>query len=263
MDTIGNFDLYDFPLDVLWLDIEYTSERRWFTWNLTSFPDPIELLDWVDSQGHRKLVPISDPHIKIDPEYNIYTDLLERGLFVNDSTGLSPFVGECWPGNTSWVDYVNPEAREYYANLHLYSNFPSTSALGGFWNDMNEPTLFDNLYERTFPFDLVHYGGVRHRDIHNIYGLLQTKSTHQGLITRDNGTLRPFILSRAYFAGSQRYANKWSGDNWGEYIDLRFSVPMALTSNLVGLVFYGADIPGFFGAAEEELLIRWYQVGYG
>ncbi|KAL1506864.1 hypothetical protein ABEB36_006147 [Hypothenemus hampei] len=261
MATINNFDIYDFPLDVLWLDIEYTAERKFFTWNLTSFPDPIELLNWVDDQGHRKLVPISDPHIKIDPDYEVYTYLLEHGLFVNNSDGASPFIGECWPGNSSWVDYLNPAAREYYGKRHLYENFPSTPALGGFWNDMNEPTLFDNLYERTFPFDLVHYGGVRHRDVHNIYGMLQTMSTHGGLIERDNGTLRPFILSRAYFAGSQRYANKWSGDNWGEFEDLRFSVPMALTSNLVGLAFYGADIPGFFGTATEELLIRWYELG--
>lgn len=173
MQTINNFDKYDFPLDVLWLDIEYTSERKWFTWNATSFPEPVELLNWVDSQAHRKLVPISDPHIKIDFEYNVYTDLLENDYFVLDAEGRAPFVGECWPGNTSWVDFFNPGAREYYGKRHLYKNFPSTPALGGFWNDMNEPTLFDNLYERTFPLDLIHYGGVRHRDVHNIYGMLQ------------------------------------------------------------------------------------------
>ncbi|XP_030754513.1 neutral alpha-glucosidase C-like [Sitophilus oryzae] len=259
-DTIGNFDKYEFPLDVLWLDIEYTSERRWFTWNATSFPDPVDLLNWVDSQGHRKLVPISDPHIKIDLNYSIYTDLLNNSYFVNSPNG-SAFESECWPGETSWIDYLNPGARDYYANLHLYSNFPSTPALGGFWNDMNEPTLFDNLYERSLPYDTLHYGNVKHRDVHNIYGLLQTLSTHQGLIARDEGKLRPFILSRSYFAGSQRYANKWSGDNWGYFEDLRYSVPMALTSNLVGVAFYGADIPGFFGTATEELLIKWYQIG--
>ncbi|XP_030754515.1 neutral alpha-glucosidase C-like [Sitophilus oryzae] len=126
---------------------------------------------------------------------------------------------------------------------------------------MNEPTLFDNLYERSLPYDTLHYGNVKHRDVHNIYGMLQTMSTHQGLIARDGGKLRPFILSRAYFAGQQRYANKWSGDNWGHFEDLRFSVPMALTSNLLGVAFYGADIPGFFGTATEELLIKWYQIG--
>ncbi|XP_076250785.1 neutral alpha-glucosidase C-like [Rhynchophorus ferrugineus] len=260
METIGNFDKYDFPLDVLWLDIEYTSDRRWFTWNASSFPDPVEMLNWVDSQGHRKLVPISDPHIKVDLDYDIYNDCLENNYFVTYENG-TPFVAECWPGDTSWVDFLNPAARDYYANLHLYENFPSTPALGGYWNDMNEPTLFDNLYERTLPFDTVHYGNVKHRDVHNIYGMLQTMSTHKGLMARDKGRLRPFILSRAYFAGSQRYANKWSGDNWGYFDDLRFSVPMTLTSNLVGVAFYGADIPGFFGTATEELLIKWYQIG--
>ncbi|XP_060526764.1 neutral alpha-glucosidase C-like [Cylas formicarius] len=259
--TIQDFDDNKFPLDVLWLDIEYTSDRKWFTWNLDRFPDPIEMLNFVDSHGHRKIVPISDPHIKIDPYYPVYTEALANDFFIKDQNGSDPFIGECWPGNSSWIDFLNPAARDFYAAQHLYENFPSTSTLGGFWNDMNEPTLFDNLYERTAPFSTVHYGNVKHRDIHNIYGMLHTMSTHKGLMDRDNGRLRPFILSRSYFAGSQRYASKWSGDNYGDYENLRYTVPMALTANLVGVAVYGADIPGFNGKTDENLAIRWYQIG--
>lgn len=258
-DIIGKFDEYDFPLDVLWLDIEYTSNRKWFTWNASSFPDPVELLDWVDAQGHRKLVPISDCHIKVDTTYKIYTDCLENDLFVKNADG-TPFVSICWPGDASWVDFLNPAARDYYANLHLYENFPSTAALGGFWNDMNEPSIFDNMYERTFPYDALHYGNVSNRDIHNMYGLLNVMSTHQGLMARDEGKLRPFILSRSVFAGSQRYTANWNGDTDSTFDFLRILLPMTIASNLGGLVFYGGDVPGFFGKPSDEIASRWYQV---
>ncbi|ENN79930.1 hypothetical protein YQE_03634 [Dendroctonus ponderosae] len=258
-DIIGKFDEYRFPMDVLWLDIEYTADRKWFTWNTTSFPDPIALLDWVEEQGHRKLVPISESNIKVDPEYKIYDDCLRNDYFINNANG-TPFVSVCWAGDVSWIDFLNPEAREYYAQLHLYENFPSTSTLGGYWNDMNEPALFDNTYERTIPSEAVQYGNVKHRDVHNMYGLHQVMTTHQGLMNRDEGNLRPFLLSRSIFAGSQRYTAKWNGDTVCTFEYLRILVPMTISSNLAGLVFYGGDVPGFFGKPTDELASRWYQV---
>ncbi|ERL94909.1 neutral alpha-glucosidase C isoform X2 [Dendroctonus ponderosae] len=259
-DIIGKFDEYRFPMDVLWLDIEYTADRKWFTWNTTSFPDPIALLDWVEEQGHRKLVPISESNIKVDPEYKIYDDCLRNDYFINNANG-TPFVSVCWAGDVSWIDFLNPEAREYYAQLHLYENFPSTSTLGGYWNDMNEPALFDNTYERTIPSEAVQYGNVKHRDVHNMYGLHQVMTTHQGLMNRDEGNLRPFLLSRSIFAGSQRYTAKWNGDTVCTFEYLRILVPMTISSNLAGLVFYGGDVPGFFGKPTDELASRWYQTG--
>ncbi|ENN82337.1 hypothetical protein YQE_01288, partial [Dendroctonus ponderosae] len=232
-DIIGKFDEYRFPMDVLWLDIEYTADRKWFTWSTTSFPDPIALLDWVEEQGHRKLVPISESNIKVYPEYTIYDDCLRNDYFINNANG-TPFVSVCWAGDVSWIDFLNPEARKYYAQLHLYENFPSTSTLGGYWNDMNEPALFDNTYERTIPSEAVQYGNVKHRDVHNMYGLHQVMTTHQGLMNRDEGNLRPFLLSRSIFAGSQRYTAKWNGDTVCTFEYLRILVPMTISSNLAG-----------------------------
>ncbi|XP_050306433.1 neutral alpha-glucosidase C-like [Anthonomus grandis grandis] len=259
-DIIGKFDQYEIPLDVLWLDIEYTANREWFTWNYTSFPDPIALLNWVDAQGHRKLVPISDCHLKPDPNYNVYSNCSQNNWLIKASDG-SEYVGTCWPGAATWIDFLNPNARDYYSSLHLYENFPSTPALGGFWNDMNEPATFDNQYELSIPMDTVHYSNVLHRDIHNMYGLLQLMSTHKGLIDRDNGKLRPFLLSRSYFAGSQRYTAKWNGDTDSTFDYLRMLIPMTITSNLAGVVFYGGDVPGFFGKPTDEIASRWYQTG--
>ncbi|KAG5882816.1 hypothetical protein JTB14_024572, partial [Gonioctena quinquepunctata] len=168
----------------------------------------------------------------------------------------------CWPGLSSYIDFLNPEARDYYASWYSYEKFKgSTEVLAGIWNDMNEPSVFDDSLEKTMPFELVHYGNVLHRDIHNIYGFLQTKATHQGLLERDNGTKRPFVLTRSHFAGSQRYAAMWTGDNNADWPYLRVSYSECVLSNLVGLVFCGADVGGFFNNPDGELLQRWYQAG--
>lgn len=86
--------------------------------------------------------------------------------------------GSCWPGVSSYLDFLNPDARDYYASWYSYKNFKnSTPTLSGVWNDMNEPSVFDKTTENTMPFEAVHYGNVKHRDIHNIYGFLQVKFT--------------------------------------------------------------------------------------
>jgi alpha 1,3-glucosidase len=117
---------------------------------------------------------------------------------------LTVYVDEGWPGSSSWMDYLNPGAR----GLYLYENWSGTTpTLGGVcWNDMNEASVFNNDTQKTFPYDLVHYGGVSNGDIHNMYNLLQVMETHKGLEDSDNSTRRPFILTRAHFAGTQRYA---------------------------------------------------------
>lgn len=98
---------------------------------------------------------------------------------------------------------------------------------------MNEPAVF-NAYEGSMPKDNVHYGGWLHRDVHNQYGFYQTMGTYQGLVARMNGTQRPFILTRAHFAGSQRYTAMWTGDNVAEFRQLDISIPMCLSEALGG-----------------------------
>ncbi|XP_066248506.1 neutral alpha-glucosidase C-like [Euwallacea similis] len=257
---VENFDKYNIPVDAVWLDLDYTVGRRYFTWNETEFPDPVGLLNWVDSQAERKMIVISDPHIKVDEDYEIFKNCLENKYFIYNENG-SNFVSTCWPGDSSWVDFLNPEARDYYASLHSYDFFPSTSTLAGFWNDMNEPASFNDNDERSLPYDALHYGNVTHGEVHNIYGMLQVMATHQGLMERDQGQLRPFVLSRSIFAGAQRYTAKWAGDTGGGYDYQRMIVPMTINSNLAGIVFYGGDVPGFGGNPTEELATRWYQIG--
>ncbi|VEN33509.1 unnamed protein product [Callosobruchus maculatus] len=250
----------NFPVDAIWLDIDYTDGKKYFTWHPDNFPDPVGMQKYLASMNKR-LVTIIDPHIKVDPEYPVYAGAKGK-YFVKMADG-SDFEGDCWPGRSSYIDFLNPEARDYIANWYQYEMFNgSTPTLAGFWNDMNEPSVFNaGQWENSLPPDSLHYGDVKHRDIHNMYGFLQTKATHQGLMTRDKKQKRPFVLTRSHFAGSQRYAAIWTGDNCGDWAHLQVTYSECMLSNIVGHVFCGADIGGFLWNPETELVQRWYQAG--
>ena len=210
-----------------------------------------------------------------------------HGLLVRDARN-GTFVGKCWPGDSSYLDLLAPEARSYW--MSLYTAGTATGRPGWphwlhAWNDMNEPSVFDSE-ELTLPRDARHRAGgpaetelvppadafgsgaaargdsplvedVEHRVVHNAYGLLQAASSHAGLVARSGGIERPFLLSRSFFVGSARYGALWTGDNTGTWEHLRLSFAMVLTIALSGHSFAGADVGGFFGAPTPLLLARW------
>ncbi|KAI6190427.1 Neutral alpha-glucosidase AB [Aphelenchoides bicaudatus] len=128
------------------------------------------------------------------------------------------------------------------------------------WNDMNEPSVFGN-YEMSIPRDVRHSGGWENREIHNIYGQCYHNSTYLGHLMRSNYELRPFILTRSFFTGSQRTTAIWTGDNMAAWSHLKATIPMVLSLSIAGFPNIGADVGGFFGNPDEELLVRWYQTG--
>jgi len=130
----------------------------------------------------------------------------------------------------------------------------------GIWNDMNEPSVF-NGPEISMPRDNIHYGGWEHRDVHNINGMLFANQTYNALYHRSDPPKRPFVLTRAYYAGTQRYAAIWTGDNLGTWEHMAVGVKMVLSNGLAGMVFAGSDVGGFFGNPDPEMLVRWYGVG--
>ncbi|KAJ2475707.1 glucosidase II [Coemansia sp. RSA 2320] len=247
------------PYDVIWLDIEHTDGKRYFTWDTAKFPDPVAMQQALAYHGHQ-LVNVVDPHIKHDVNYRIWKEANDNGYFVKNKQGTDNFQGWCWPGDSNWVDYFNPNATSWISEqFHLDKYNGSTPHLF-VWNDMNEPSVF-NGPEITMDKDIKHFGGWEHRDVHNIFGMLYHKATADGLRTRESPNKRPFVLSRAYFAGSQRYGAIWTGDNAADWDHLRASVPMVLSNNIAGLHFIGADVGGFFGNPSPELMTRWYQLG--
>lgn len=178
LEVSRQFDAHKIPLDVIWLDIDYTNGYKYFTWNTKNFSNPIELQASLSASG-RKLVSIIDPHIKVDQEYFVYSEAEQQSYFLKYANG-SHFFGECWPGNSSWIDFLNPEAFQFYAGLYNVSRFNGSTDDLYIWNDMNEPSVFNvPQFENTAPGELVHYGGIKHRDVHNIYGALQTAATYQ------------------------------------------------------------------------------------
>ncbi len=125
---------------------------------------------------------------------------------------------------------------------------------------MNEPSVFDGP-EISMPRDNKHVGGWEHRDVHNLNGMMFHKATHDALVTRETPSKRPFVLTRSFFAGSQRYGAAWTGDNQGTWEHMTGETAMILSSAISGMTFIGADVGGFFGAPSTEMLIRWYQAG--
>ncbi|KAM7290042.1 putative glucosidase II [Ixodes scapularis] len=91
--------------------------------------------------------------------------------------------------------------------------------------------------------------------------LPQPMSTYMGHLMRSDNKLRPFVLSRSFFIGSQRYGAVWTGDNEADWNHLRISVPMILSLSMAGITFSGADVGGFFKNPDAELSVRWYQAG--
>ncbi|XP_016783506.2 neutral alpha-glucosidase C isoform X6 [Pan troglodytes] len=206
----AGFDEHDIPYDAMWLDIEHTEGKRYFTWDKNRFPKPKRMQELLRSKK-RKLVVISDPHIKIDPDYSVYVKAKDQGFFVKNQEG-EDFEGVCWPGLSSYLDFTNPKVREWYSSLFAFPVY-------------------------------------------------QQMATAEGLIKRSKGKERPFVLTRSFFAGSQKYGAVWTGDNTAEWSNLKISIPMLLTLSITGICFCGADIGGFIGNPETELLVRWYQAG--
>ncbi|VDM44201.1 unnamed protein product [Toxocara canis] len=255
----AGFDEHDIPLDVIWLDIEHTDGKRYFTWDPVKFSKPKEMIDALAAKG-RKMVTIIDPHIKKDDNFHVYKDAKDLGYFVKDKDGTADYEGHCWPGASMYLDFINPAVRDYWAGKFAFDKYIGSTENLFVWNDMNEPSVFSGP-EITMHKDAKHFGGWEHRDVHNIYGFYHHSSTHKGLLDRSNGRLRPFVLTRSFFAGSQRTTAVWTGDNTADWDHLRATVPMLLSLSIAGIPHVGADVGGFFKNPDEQLLIRWYQAG--
>lgn len=247
------------PADVIWMDIDYMSNYKVFTFNPTTFSNPKGLNDYLHAKNF-KAVYMIDPGVKKETGYTVYDSGVAGGHFVRTSTGQE-FNGTVWPGNCAFPDFTRPATQSWWAGL--YSNFMSLG-IDGVWNDMNEPSVFNGT-NGTMPEENIHRGGDdlpagSHARYHNVYGMLMVKSSRDGLIAA-NPDKRPFILSRSNFLGGQRYAATWTGDNKSTWDYLKMSIPMCINLSLSGQPFNGPDIGGFEGNCDAELLGHWMALG--
>ena len=254
----GKFVELDYPYDVLWLDIEHTDGKRYFTWDDKLFPNPAEMQEKLFSEG-RRMVTIIDPHIKRDDAYTIHKEATSKGLYIKKNDGNKDYDGWCWPGSSSYLDFTQEKVRQWWAEQFGYNKYRGSTPSLYTWNDMNEPSVF-NGPEVSMQKDLRNLNGDEHREWHNLYGMLFQRATAEGLVLRNpNQDIRPFVLSRAFFAGSQRYGAIWTGDNTALWSHLEAAAPMLLSMNVGALSFVGADAGGFFGNPDAELFTRWMQ----
>ncbi|KAM5344995.1 hypothetical protein ACJ41O_010857 [Fusarium nematophilum] len=258
-DVDRKMDKFKIPYDIIWLDLEYTDDRKYFTWDPDSFADPVSMGEQLDSHG-RKLVVLIDPHIKKTDNYPVVDEMSSKDLAVHNKED-KPYEGWCWPGASYWIDCFKPEAIEWWKSLFQYDRFKGSLPNTFIWNDMSEPSVF-NGPETTMPKDNIHHGNWEHRDVHNLNGLTFQNATFQALLSRKKGELRrPFILTRAFYAGAQRLGAMWTGDNQADWGHLATSIPMVLNQGVSGFPFAGADVGGFFGNPDKDLITRWYQAG--
>jgi alpha-glucosidase len=247
------------PCDAFYFDIDYMDDYRVFTWDREHFPLLPNLLADLAEQGF-KSVAILDPGIRVDPGYSVYDEGQRDDVFLkypNDK----PVIAPVWPGKSQFPDFTSARVRAWWA---AQLSTLTIAGFSGFWTDMNEPAVITFQRGATLPDYVVHdWDSAHHTHMgggHNVYGMLMARATREGL-QKQYSRKRPFVLSRAGYAGSQRYAASWTGDNASTWEHMRLSISMILNAGLSGIAFTGADVGGFAGEPDGELFTRWIQLG--
>ncbi len=259
-DVAQTFRKKKIPADVIYVDVDYQKNYRPFTVDRDRFPHFEQMVADLGKEGF-KVIAITDLHIAkaSGAGYKPYDEGIAGDYFVHKADG-SVFVGTVWPGDSVFPDFTWAPARAWWGTL--YRDFVN-AGIAGFWNDMNEPSVFKTP-SKTMPLDAVHRvdsgGTASHREVHNVFGMENSRATYEGL-RELQGNRRPFVLTRATYAGGQRFAASWTGDNSSTWAHYRISVPMLLNLGLSGYPMIGDDIGGYKGSPAPDLLTRWIELG--
>lgn len=241
------------PCDTIHLDIDYMDHYKVFTWNTETYDDPKNMIEDLSQDGF-KIVTIIDPGVKVEKGYSVYDKGVGNGYFVTTPEG-EIYVNAVWPGDAVYPDFGNPEVRSWWGDNQQYL---LDMGVRGVWNDMNEPASFRG----ELPQDLIFQDEDKestHAKMHNVYGHLMAKATYEGLKKHDKK--RPYVITRAGFSGSQKYATAWTGDNHSIWAHLQMAIPQLCNLGLSGMSYVGSDIGGFGSDTTPELLARWVQIG--
>lgn len=248
------------PCDAIYLDIDYQKGNAPFTIDRERFPTFEQMIKDLAAENFHTVL-IVDLHVKKDPghSYAPYDTGIKNDAFVKRADG-SLYVGTVWPGESVFPDFTLTRVRTWWGGL--FTDFVNMG-VAGFWNDMNEPALFLTP-TKTMPLDNLHRldngTTLDHRAVHNFYGMENVRATYDGLRTlRPNE--RPFVLTRAAYAGTQRYAATWTGDNISTWNHIRMSTAIMLNLGMSAYPLVGTDIGGFAGSPTPELLTRWIELG--
>lgn len=291
-ELVDRFRKEEIPCDAIYLDIDYMKDLKIFTVNDEKFNDLPGMINYAKERGI-KFIPIVDPGIKIEKDYDLYEEGIENEYFCKDKNGEN-FKAAIWPGLSHMPDFINPKTQEWWGEL--YKRFTDIG-IEGFWNDMNEPAffytprgmkeLYDSIDElrkdenpgfkiffakmmyekiqnskedfKAFYHIDKHGEKINHIDIHNLYGTFMSRATIKGL-KKENPERRPFLISRSSYSGLHRDCGIWTGDNKSYWEHILLNIKMQISLSMVGFNYTGADIGGFMGSADAELMIRWSQL---
>ena len=277
-EVVRQYRERDLPLDVLHLDIDYMQGYRVFTFDPKRFPSPKGLAEKLGSEGV-KLVTIVDPGVKYQPQppsaarvtspqpelapqdqrYYVFDEGMQKNYFQHRKSG-DLFIPRVWPGEAVFVDFTLPDARRWWGDLHrAYVD----NGIAGIWNDMNEPSDFLDQTGKNQIDVISNDEGEKstHAKNRNVFALLMARATYEGL-EKLRPDRRPYVITRAAYAGIQRYSTMWTGDSNSSWDALALNIPMFTTLGLSGEPFVGSDVGGFIGRGSGELLVRSYQVSF-
>lgn len=242
------------PADVIYLDIHHMENYKVFTFDGERFSDPKGLISKLKEKGFRVVV-ILDPGIKTESGYTPYEEGKSQGLYVNYPDGKE-YIAQVWPGWCAFPDFTNPKTRTWWMKKMA---FYTEAGVDGFWTDMNEPASWGQFTPNLIEFD---YDGntASHRKARNIYGMQMAKSTQEGA-EENHPNKRAFVLTRSGFAGVQRYAALWTGDNVSTEEHMLAGIRLVNSLGLSGIPFSGFDLGGFAGEVTKSLYARWMSLG--
>ncbi|MDK0613559.1 glycoside hydrolase family 31 protein [Clostridium perfringens] len=257
-ELVKTFEEKDIPLDVVYLDIDYMDGFRVMTFKTPNFDDAAGLIGDLKEKGIRTIT-IIDPGVKVDEEYDVFKRGKEGNHFTKKLDG-EMFIGAVWPGDSAFPDFSNKDCREWWKSE--LKKFISEHGMDGIWNDMNEPCVFNNDHKTMLETCLHNSdnGVIEHKEFHNRYGSEMSrcsKEAQEELHPNERG----FSMTRATYAGGQRYSSVWTGDNMSLWSQMRMSISMNANLGISGFSFVGNDVSGFGLDSSEELFIRWMEMG--
>lgn len=257
-ELVKTFEEKDIPLDVVYLDIDYMDGFRVMTFKTPNFDDAAGLISDLKEKGIRTIT-IIDPGVKVDEEYDVFKRGKEGNHFTKKLDG-EMFIGAVWPGDSAFPDFSNKDCREWWKSE--LKKFISEHGMDGIWNDMNEPCVFNNDHKTMLETCLHNSdnGVIEHKEFHNRYGFEMSrcsKEAQEELHPNERG----FSMTRATYAGGQRYSSVWTGDNMSLWSQMRMSISMNANLGISGFSFVGNDVSGFGLDSSEELFVRWMEMG--
>jgi alpha-glucosidase len=254
LDLGHTFRYKKIPIDVLYLDIHYMDAYKIFTWHPRRFSKPKEMISELRNLGIRTAV-IVDPGIKVEKGYPAYEEGLNQNMFIKYPDGTN-YTAQVWPGWCNFPDFTKPAVRNWWGDK--FSDYVN-EGVEGFWNDMNEVASWGGGKTSSIVRFDWEGKGASYREGKNIYGLQMARSTYEG--TSKLMDRRPLILTRAAYAGAQRYTAIWTGDNVASDEHMMLGCRMVNSLGITGMAFSGVDVGGFMGDASEDLFARWLTIG--